>query len=268
MLVFAGGTPYDSGVIVVLDLDNHGNEKGETGRQFWDRQLLDDETFTVKTPSGEHLYFVATEEQIATMKEISPAGTQIAGQVEIFWNGRHLNNGAFSITDAGEYTIEKCVDLAPLPERVVDLFRRYEEGKRKPAREPKTQTSVPEWDKRVILGELVSLADEGTFGDYQVWLELMLAMRNSGFTAEEAGSVSWDDEATEKKIEAIWNEPRYENGDEIGFGSIIFRWVPPFTDKRWKAERLEEAIIADTIERFSFFEKAPSWGFYGHIGLE
>ncbi len=253
---FAGGTRYEDGVIVVIDLDSHSNKEWETGRQFWDRQLLDDETFTVRTPSGgEHIYFLATETQIAEIEEISRSGTQMAEQVEIFWNGRHLNNGAFSITDMGEYRIEKCIDLAPLPDRVVGLFRLYEESKRKTEKTPKKESSVGEWDKWVILRELLSIADEGTFEDYSSWLDLMLAMRNSGFSIEEAKSVSWANEETGKKIESIWNEPRYGNENEIGFGSIIFRWVPQFSDKKWKAERLEEVVIDATIEKFSFLKK-------------
>ena len=82
---FAGGTSYKDGVIVVIDLDNHSKTQAETGRDFWNRQLIDDDTFTVSTPSGgEHLYFLATDEQISKMKEISPTGTRIAEQVEIF----------------------------------------------------------------------------------------------------------------------------------------------------------------------------------------
>lgn len=253
---FAGGTRYEGGVIVVIDLDNHSQNEGESGRSFWNRQLLEDETFTVRTPSGgEHLYFLATEEQITQLWEIAPTGNRIAPQVEIFWNGKHLNNGAFGKTDVGEYTIEKCVDLSPLPERVIDLFRKYNEKKRTTVPVSRTMNEMEEMERKVILQELNTLADDGEFADYETWIELMLAMRNAGFSVEEAETVSWDTEATKQKIESIWREPRIAGENEIGLGSIIYRWVPRFTDKQWRAGKLEEIVIQETINRFNFLKK-------------
>ena len=253
---FAGGTSYKDGVIVVIDLDNHSKTQAETGRDFWDRQLIDDDTFTVSTPSGgEHLYFLATDEQISKMKEIALTGTRIAEQVEIFWNGKHLNNGAFSITDSGEYKIKKNIDIAPLPERVIDLFQKSNKSNKISIPSGKKTNSIEEIERKVILDELTKLSDEGSFGDYDTWIELMLAMRNSGFSIEDAVMVSWDNAETRLKIESLWKEQRNEIENEIGLGSIIYRWVPRFTDKQWRAEKLEEATIKQTLKRFSFLMK-------------
>ncbi len=264
---FAGGTHYQNGVIVVIDLDNHGGEK-ERGRVFWTKHLLDDVTFTVRTPSaGEHLYFLATEEQIALLKEIAPTGTRIAEQVEIFWNGKHLNNGAFSKTDVGEYRIEKCLDVAPLPQKVIDLFRKYNENKRKKVLYPTNKSTIDELEQKVILKELMNLADEGEFSDYDTWIELMLALRNSGFSIDDAIQISWDDEPTKRKIESIWGEPRNINDNEIKFGSLIYRWVPKFTDKEWLVGKIEEVVIEDNLQRFDFLKKVKFGASTGILDL-
>lgn len=252
---FAGGSEYRNGVIVVIDLDNHSENLPETGRDFWNRNFLEDETFTVSTPSGgEHLYFLATEDQITRLKNIAPTATRLANQVEIFWNGKHLNNGAFSETDSGEYKIKKCVDLAPLPEQVIDLFQKRNERKQVSIPAHKEANSVEELERKVILDELIKLSNEGSFSDYDEWLVLLLAMRNSGFSIEEAISVSWDDDKTLKKIEDVWKEQQRGDND-IRLGSIIGRWVPQFTDKKWRSEKLEEACIKQSLERFHFLKK-------------
>jgi len=163
---FAGGTRYKGGVIVVVDLDNH-NGTLETGRTFWDRQLMEDETFTVRTPSGgEHLYFLAAIEQICQLEEISKTGTRLAEEVEIFWNGKHLNNGPFSQTNVGNYTIEKCLDLAPLPERVIFLYQKIIESKKKTSFSQRSVSNITEMEQRVIIEELECLASDGEFDDY------------------------------------------------------------------------------------------------------
>lgn len=252
---FAGGAPYKDGVIVVIDLDNHTGNDNENGKSFWDRWLLDRDTLTVSTPSGgEHLYFLATKEQIENLKEISPTGTRLADQVEIFWNGKHLNNGPFSKTIYGVYSLEKCMDLAPLPYKVVDLFQKYNERKIPLNKNQNRTLEISDLEAKLIVKELEGLAEEGEFEDYGTWTELMLAMRNAGFSVVDAQDVSWKDEKTEKKITQIWNESsKVENS--IGLGSIIMRWVPDFADKKWRADKLEEMIIEETLKKFGFLKK-------------
>ena len=252
---FAGGTQYKDGVFVVIDLDNH-KAGVETGRDFWNRYFLNDETFLVRTPSGgEHLYFLATEEQVAELKNIKPTGTRIAEQVEMFWNGKHLNNAPFSKTDNGEYVIEKNLEFAPLPDRVIELFRQYNKPKNHPVSSLEKQGSIDEMERRVILNELVRLAEDGEFNDYDTWVGLMLAMRNSGFITDDAEQVSWGDEPSIKKIDSIWREPQNSNDNKIKLGSIIYRWVPRFTDKEWLFEKLEEVVISSCLNQFSFLHK-------------
>lgn len=251
---FAGGANYNDGVIVVIDLDNHGGST-TNGIQYWEKQLLPTATFTVLTPSGgQHLYFLASNEQIDNLKEISPTATLLAPQVEIFWNGKHLNNAPFSKTKFGEYTISKNYKLAPLPERVITLFKKYNEQKNKTKQLQNRTLEVSDLEHKVIMNELEALAKEGEFEDYATWTELMFALRNAGFSIDDAKSVSWDKIETEKKIEQIWNEKgRVENS--IGLGSIFYRWIPNFTDKKWKANKLEEVVIKETLKRFNFLKK-------------
>jgi hypothetical protein len=251
---FAGGTHYKEGVIVVIDLDNH-NESKETGLSFWDSQLLDRDTLTVSTPSGGyHLYFLASVEQIDNLKKISPTATVLAPQVEIFWNGKHLNNGAFSKTKYGEYLITKNLPLAPLPDRVLKLFKTYNKPKYQiPLNQIRT-LGINDLEHKVIMKELERLALEGEFEDYNTWLELMLAMRNAGFSTDDAVSISWQKEETEKKIIQIWKEENHTE-NSIGIGSIIYRWIPNFSDKKWKVEKFEEIIIDETLKDFSFLKK-------------
>ena len=252
---FAGGSPYKDGVIVVIDLDKHTDNPNETGRSFWDRWLLNSDTLTISTPSGgEHLYFLATPEQIEALKEISPSGTRLADQVEIFWNGRHLNNGAFSKTIYGVYSLEKSIDPAPLPDRVIDLFKRYYERKHPVNNTQNRALEIPEIEAELIVRELEVLAEEGEFEDYETWIELMLAMRNAGFSVADAERVSWEGEETEKKITQLWAE-RGQPQNSIGLGSIIMRWIPRFSDKKWKAEKLEDLVIEKTLNTFSFLKK-------------
>ena len=58
-------------------------------------------------------------------------------------------------------------------------------------------------EARLIIKELEALAGDGVFDDYDTWVELIQAMRNAGFSIDDAQTVSWKDEKTRRR------SPRY-----------------------------------------------------------
>jgi hypothetical protein len=248
----AGGTPYQDGFIVVIDLDNHENKQELSGIEYWDEAKLPIDTFTVKTPNnGKHLYFKASREQLNEI-ESSGSGSSITQQIEMFWNDKHLVMGAFSEIDKGVYEIEKVLEVAPLPERVVSLYK--ETNIKEINKSIISGNYLNEWERKVLLRELKKLDLDGEFEDYDDWLVLMFALKNTGFSIEEAEKVSWDTPEAKKKIASLWSEKQYI-GNEVGLGSIIHRWVPKYTDKDWLFEQIEEAVIDYVKERYSHLLK-------------
>ena len=95
--VLASGAPYGCGTIAVVDLDKHHDEM-ENGVEYWEKNNLPSDTFTVLTPSGGmHLYFVCTPQQIASIKSIG--GQKLRPQIDFFWEQKHFVMGVGSSID-------------------------------------------------------------------------------------------------------------------------------------------------------------------------
>ena len=248
--VLASGSPYGDGTIVVVDLDNH-NEEEESGVEFWQRNKLPSDTFTVSTPSGgKHLYFVASPTQIDIIKMVG--GQKLHKQVDFFWQQNHYVMGVGSSIDGKHYEVVNESEPMALPEVVIGLLCDYRGQTEQPVGKPHKGVSLNPYEKELILRTLEE--DPGLIEDYDDWLSMMAAFKNSGFDVEAFKRVSWQDEKTQRSIEYKWRSLSHRE-NEATFGSIIYKVVPQWNDLQWRFDRIEDMAIEAAVSMYPMLHK-------------
>ena len=250
--VLASGAPYGEGTIVVVDLDNHKADE-ESGVEFWERNRLPSETFTVSTPSGgRHLYFVATPQELDSIKLIG--GQKIHPQVDFFWQQNHYVMGVGSIIDGKTYEVINESEPMILPPIVIELLKGFNRQTEAPVKKTPSygEVSLNPYEKELILRTLEE--EPGLIETYDEWLSMMAAFKNSGFDVEDFKRVSWGDEETQRSIDYKWRTltPRQ---NEATFGSIVYRIVPRWNDLEWRFDKEEDIAIEYAVSLYPQLHK-------------
>lgn len=258
---YAGGWKYGDGYIVVVDLDNHPETTNKvSGVEYWKEKGLPTDTLTVKTPrNGFHLYFLASEKQIKELVEkCSHSFDNVA--IDLFYNNRNYVCAPDSVFAGKSYSITEWDEPAPFPDRVIDLYLLEREKKRgKTLAETREQSdkkhrevSLNPYEKEVILRALEE--DPGLIENYEDWLSMMAAFKNSGFDVDDFKRVSWQNEKTQRDIEKKW-ETLTHRPNEATFGSIIYRVVPQWNDLEWRINAVEDIAIEGAVDSFTHLHK-------------
>ncbi len=253
--VIAGGTPYGDGRIVVCDLDNHKEGK-ESGVDWWNRTIGEHDTFTVATPSGGlHLYFVADDGQMRGLEAFGSNANHFAEQAEIYYKDNHQMMGVGSRVNGREYQVVNDSEPMRLPDEVVRLYgeRNRKKPRQKNPESPKESELSP-YEKELMLSELERLSEEGEFDGYDDWILLLACLKNSGFSLEEARRVSWQDEKAQGSIEGKWDSLTRE-GNVATYRTIVYRWIPDWDDEKWQADKREDSVIKECLERYPHLHK-------------
>lgn len=225
-----GGQKYKGKTIVIVDLDNHGS--GETGVHWWAMQKFTLETFMVKTQSGGlHLYFLASDQQVKDLREFiggndNNAGSlKIAPQVDFFWNNGRYVIGPFSKTGGGEYTIIDNQVMADLPDEVIAAYKAYNASKTvdRP-QETMERTDDTPYMNEVLVDALRHMVEEhDILRDREDWVEMIFALKASGYTLEDALSLS--DLDAHEECERVWDSA---NRNDVKVGTLIMKHLPDF----------------------------------------
>lgn len=229
-----GGQKYKEKTVVVVDLDNHGSEE-DNGILWWKNKNYTTDTFTVKTQSGGlHLYFLASDKQIDYLFELNGGERNKAGKLKIsksvdfFWNEYRYFVGPFSQGEKGVYTIINNTFPADLPEVVIEEYETFNFSNVNKSNHiaSETTSSMEDYEKVVFLDALIKKNEEDAlFEDREDWLEMVFALKASGFKLEDAQALTWNDSASQKDCERVWNT---SNRDDVKVGSLIFKYLPDF----------------------------------------
>ena len=217
--VLASGSPYGNGTIVVVDLDNH-NEKEESGVEFWEKNNLPSDTFTVSTPSGgKHLYFVATPQDLESIKSIG--GQKLHPQIDFFWEDNHYEMGVGSIIDGKTYEVINEKEPMALPEVVIELLREYNKSKGRGAAETAKKPcrmTLNGLTRQKLLEKVRQYASNpDNIADYEEYIRVIAALKNCGYQLEEVRDIFWDDSKTQGELEYKWNSFRDTASRKLGF---------------------------------------------------
>ena len=257
---YAGGWKYEDGYIVVVDLDYHPKKSRSSGVDYWREQGMPTDTLTVETPNdGFHLYFLATDDQLRMIKENCSHNFDNYA-IDLFYDNSYYVCSPGSVVDGKEYTISNWVEPAPFPDRVIDLYLLEKERKRgknlelakEHTEKQYREVSLNPYEKELILRTLEE--DPGLIEDYDDWLSMMAAFKNSGFDVEDFKRVSWQDEKTQRSIEYKWRSLSHRE-NEATFGSIIYKVVPQWNDLQWRFDRIEDMAIEAAVGMYPMLHK-------------
>lgn len=257
---YAGGWKYEDGYIVVVDLDYHPKKSRSSGVDYWREQGMPTDTLTVETPNdGFHLYFLATDEQLRRIKENCSHNFDNYA-IDLFYDNSHYVCAPESVVDGKEYTISNWVEPAPFPDRVIDLYLLERERKRgknlelakESSDKQRREVSLNKYERELVMR---ALEDEpGLIENYDDWLSMMAAFKNSGFDVEDFKRVSWQDEKTQRGIEYKW-KTLTERPNEATFGSIVYRVVPQWNDLEWRFNKVEDIAIEYAVSMYPQLHK-------------
>ena len=257
---YAGGWKYEDGYIVVVDLDNHPEKGKVSGVDYWREQGLPTDTLTVKTPrDGFHLYFLASAEQLRKLEGNCSHNFDYCA-IDLFYSNRYYVCAPETVVNDKEYTITNWVEPAPFSDRVIDLYLLERERKRgknleiakEPIEKQQKEVCLNIYEKELILKTIEE--EPGLIENYDDWLSMMAAFKNSGFDVEDFKRVSWDDAKTQRDIEYKWDTLTARQ-NEATFGSIIYRVVPQWNDLEWRFDRLEDIAIEKAISMYPLLHK-------------
>ncbi|MCQ2411621.1 MAG: bifunctional DNA primase/polymerase [Sphaerochaetaceae bacterium] len=250
--VLASGTPYREGTVVVIDLDNHKGDV-ESGVDFWYRGTPVFNTFKVETPSGgQHLYFVASDEQLERIRKIG--GYKLHDQIDFFWQQNHYIMGVGSTINGKAYSIIDDSEPSLLPEFVFSLLEKHSTKRRIDFQREESifpQTKLNKYEKELLLREA-----EGSeaLEDYDSWISLMAAFKNSGFDVEDFKRISWQDPKTQMEIEYKWNG-LHDCVNSASFGSIVYRIAPYWNRLELRYDKVEDIAIEEAVGMFPHLHK-------------
>ncbi len=219
---------------------------------YWKEQGLPTDTITVKTPrDGLHLYFLATADQLRKLEENCSHNFDNCA-IDLFYSNRYYVCTPETVVNGKEYTITNWVEPAPFSDRVIDLYLLEKERKRgrnleivkEPMEKQQKEVCLNIYEKELILRTLEE--EPGLIENYEDWLSMMAAFKNSGFDVDGFKRISWEDEKTQRGIEYKWNtlSPRQ---NEATFGSIIYRVVPQWNDLEWRFDKVEDIAIEKAV---------------------
>lgn len=196
---------YDFGMLIVIDIDNHFNDNGNTewilfcdsldSRNELPNLLKNHKhTFTVKTKSnGFHLYYrlpysFKLKSKLSNNIEIKT--TEITGPNTVMNNGK-------------KYEIINDVDIQDLPNEILNKIR-YEETYTK-------ETTDTNKDLKDIFKQIDDLNKIGRFNNYKDWVLLGKIMYNVGFSIDDFKYISWQDSRTQTLINSKWKSFSFNN---------------------------------------------------------
>jgi hypothetical protein len=254
-----GGQKYNGKTLAIVDLDTHGGSGTDNGIKWWVDAGFTTETFAVETQSkGIHLYFLASDAQISELRafnggdEKNAGKLKIADQVDFFWNDGRYVIGPFSSTKGGKYIINDNLELADLPDEVIAQYKKYNAPKEtiRTVSMSNSATYIPDEEKSYIDAVLIDALEQmvkskDIFRSREDWVEMIFALKASGFKVEDAVRLSDNDSNTEEECIRVWDSA---NRDNIKLGTIIYKYLPDFGQN--KALYIEKYYAKKAAEMF------------------